>query len=664
MVLRPGGAGLVSVGVLTSTATCAAMSTVVEPGELRVSERVLAVRVGWLAGLVAAMAAQVVSGHWTGANLDILAGGVDGNGARLPAKGWMTMRRLGWTAAAPAGVYVSDRVRRCAEEEAARALRLAVHRRRIVAAICASWPGDGRRDEADWRALRGLLPPGVTAAQVTNRTRQVRAYVHAHGGVLPPDLPELEAAPVVAAQVLLAAADRQLVTLARDGDDRVVLRVQLPLVERPACRADWAWHVLPIALPPTVPVEAVLCAPTLRLARHRVRVDLPHRTPVGRAATSGHRVALGVDWGINTLLTGALGRLTETGRVVTDGRMLRYDATPVSAKLHRLRGHREHLAAKQAHHTLLAVGLPDTDERAARLRALAERAGTEHERVCSRIRHLNKSLAWSAARWAVDQAVALHASVVYLEDLSTLQARGRRKGNARLSGQVRGTVVDAIIHLAAKAGLAVVTVPARGTSRYCPRCGSGRTELAHVPAPDRPHVRGWKWAVCARCGLSTDRDHAAAMRITARGLLAQDQVRTDRTTGRHTTTKAVEGDVAIVRRPTRPAPRQLTMRGPKTGPTPKRPPTSKLSRRVPDRRTVPAPPTGGQRPAGQEPKNHHPAVAASGPAHDPLKPQHHRTGFHHVHATPVISLTGDFGPGTTRPRPPGTPETHRQTQGI
>ncbi|MFD0592026.1 hypothetical protein ACFQZ4_05170 [Catellatospora coxensis] len=205
----------------------------------------------------------------------------------------------------------------------------------------------------------------------------------------------------------------------------------------------------------------------------RVRVDLPHRVAVERAATSGHRVALALDWGVNTLLTGALGRLADTGRVITDGRRLRYDATTMSAKLHRLRGQRECLAAKREHYTALAAGLPDTDLRGRQLSALADRAGVEHERVCARIRHLNKSLAWSAGRWAVDQAFALETTVVYLEDLSSLQARGRRKGNARLSGQVRGQVAAAIVHLAAKAGLAVVTVPARGTSRYCPAAGPG-----------------------------------------------------------------------------------------------------------------------------------------------------------------------------------------------
>jgi hypothetical protein len=78
----------------------------------------------------------------------------------------------------------------------------------------------------------------------------------------------------------------------------------------------------------------------------------------------------------------------------------------------------------------------------------------------------------------VDQAQALGATAIYLEDLATLEARGRRKSNAWLSGQIRGTVVAAVRHLAAKAGIATITVPARGTFKLCPRCGK---PLRHVP---------------------------------------------------------------------------------------------------------------------------------------------------------------------------------------
>jgi predicted RNA-binding Zn-ribbon protein involved in translation (DUF1610 family) len=329
--------------------------------------------------------------------------------------------------------------------------------------------------------------------------------------------------------VLLAAADKQLVTIQRTGPHAAALRVQLPLTGGPASRAQWAWHAISLAVPEHVPTDARLCVPTLRVVGGPVRVDLPWRTSVPSVHGAGHTVALGLDWGVNTLLTGTVGKLADTStgtRVISDGRMLRFDATGVSAKLHRLRGNCEHVAARRDHYARLLVGQPasDPDRQRPLLQAKHAVLAAEHQRICDRIRRLNHALAWAAARWAVDQASALGATVIFVEDLATLEARGRRNGNARLSGQVRGRVVDAIRHLAARAGIATVTVPARGTSQRCPRCGA---VLLHTPAPDRTREHGWKWAICYSCGLVEERDHAASERIVARGVLGQAHVRTD-----------------------------------------------------------------------------------------------------------------------------------------
>ncbi|WP_327586714.1 zinc ribbon domain-containing protein [Nonomuraea sp. NBC_00507] len=657
---------------LTATATCTAHGAIVEHTGQVVPQALLAQRVAWLTGLAQDLTARLVAGRWSAADLDALASGVGLDGRALPAKGWMAMRRLGWSVTPTSGVHVCDRVLRCAQEQAARLLRLALHRRELVAAIVATWPRDpGRRNDAEWAALRTVLLGGVGPAEIRNRTRQIRAYRDAHHGRLPADLTELEGPPACAAQIVLAAADRQLATLERTGEYSARLRVKLPLTACPASAKDWAWHLLPIALPPTVPAEAKLCAPTLRVHHGRVRVDLPFQIPIGFAPATGHVIGCGFDWGLNSLLTGTIGHLTADGRVVTDGRPLAYDASGVSAKLHRLRTEREHLAAKRKHQERLLAGLAPADPRFAELAGAYEVVSVEHERLCARIRHLNKALAWSAARWAVDQAVAAGATVIYLEDLATLEARGRRgQANARLSGQVRGQIVEAIRHLAAKKSIAVVTVPARGTSKYCPRCGDGTSILRHCPAPDRLAERGWAWAWCPACGLSCDRDWAAAERILARGLLGQHATRTDRATGTRTIRQVVEGNVARARRPrkaTRAArrarrtrtdlhPRPEARDRAKNRPTPKRPtrtPTnsSMTSSRVPDRRTVPAPPPrGGQRPAGQAPQTTRPA-GRTGLARDP----HQRTGFHRVAATPVLPL-GPYADGPPRPRPPDLPE--------
>ncbi|MER5183853.1 transposase [Streptomyces sp. NPDC002896] len=684
----------------------------VESSGERVGRRLLFERVSFLTDLCGDLTRQLVAARWDEDSLDVLAAGVDGQGESLPSKGWMALRRLSWAkAATPAeGVYVSDRVRRAAEEYAARTLRLTVHRRTLVAAILATWPADPRRrSEAEWTALRAVLPAGVSGAEIRNRTRQANAYMREHGR-LPVGLCELEGPPEVAAQVLLAAMDRQQVTLQRVDGTTARLRVKLPLCAAPASGREWAWHVLDLRLPGTVGPDAVLHTPTLRPTRAgRIAVDLPHTRPAPATNASGHRVAVGFDWGVNTLLTGIVGRLSGQGpgrRVVTDGRPLIFDATTVSAKLHRLRSHREHLAAKRDHYQQLANGLGAPHRAWGELLDRAAVLEVEHERVCARIRHLNQALAWSAARWAVDQTTALGATVIYLEDLATLQARGRRRGNARLSGQVRGTLAEAIRHLAAKAGIAVVTVPARGTSARCPAC---LAPLGHHPAPDRLDERGWTWAHCARCGLSMDRDHAAARRIAARGLLAQTHTVTERATGTRTIRTTVEGTVRSVRRPKKTTRRlrrarqastaPARPRGPKTTPgksrpTPGRPANTprrraphaagqqapapaeavKTSRRMPEARTVPAttPTRVVKRPAGHDTQT--PALPGPVPGHGvpaPPRPEPppagrarlsrgtcrrrtraaERTGFHHLHATEVHTLTPRFGPpGDRRPR--------------
>jgi hypothetical protein len=354
---------------------------------------------------------------------------------------------------------------------------------------------------------------------------------------------------------------------------------------------------------------------------------------------------LGVDWGVNTLLCATVADLEQDGRVNADGRPLRYDAAGVSAKLVRLRRHREHLHTKLEHLVRLRDGRPESIDPA--LTAKIAVLTRQHAAVCDRIRHLNKSLSWSAARWLVDHAIAAGASCIYLEDLTTLEPGGASRSlNRRLSGQVRGIVFTAISHLAAKAGITVVTVPARGTSSGCPRCGKPAT---HTKAPDRA-VAGYRWTICT-CGLSMDRDHAASQRIAGRGLANQTTARRNRN-GSATVRAATDTPVHTGKRhpaaktPAAPKPaRQRRKSGPtrkqaRTGPTQ----TSSLP---PRRRQTPAPanptPGPGKRPAGRPPQVTHPGrqVPHTVPHTTSRRPHRVRAailgrGFHHhVHATPI-----------------------------
>ncbi len=208
--------------------------------------------------------------------------------------------------------------------------------------------------------------------------------------------------------------------------------------------------------------------------------------------------------------------------------------------------------------------------------------------------NLNDALAWAAARWAVDQAVAAGATVIYLEDLRSMEAGGMgRTQNTRMSQMVRGQIADRMRHPAAEAGIAVVTVPPASTSKHCPHC---LTPLRHRKAPDKPTISGWKWAICPSCQWQGDRDQGAWRRIAARGLTHQTKTVMDKTSGTMVIRKVVdkmEAKAVITA-----TPKTSRTDRPKTGPT--RPRTNRLT---PRRREVPSPARPSDR-SGKRPEGH------------------------------------------------------------
>ncbi len=219
-----------------------------------------------------------------------------------------------------------------------------------------------------------------------------------------------------------------------------------------------------------------------------------------------------------------------------------------------------------------------------------------------------------------------------------MEARGKgRTLNTRLS---RGQVTEHLRHIAAEHGIAVVTVPPRGTSRCCPRC---LAPLRHCKAPDQPTAPGWKWARCPACGWQGDRDTGAWQRIAARGLAHQEKTTTSRDNGTMAV-RAVDNDLearAVV------APYASGRDRSKAGPTPRR----TAPRRAPRRRAAPSPPRsprGGQRPEGHATPARPPLPRAatrdqraSTTCTEPARRPHRArgaalgAGFHlHAHATP------------------------------
>ncbi|SCF35025.1 Putative transposase DNA-binding domain-containing protein [Micromonospora viridifaciens] len=559
-----------------------------------VSAAVLAERVGWCADLVAGMVDALIGGHWNRVDVDVLASGQDAAGRRLPSNAWMALRRLGWTVTPPAGVRVNDRVVRMAQEQAGRVLRSVKWRADLTSGILSAWPADPRRrTPAEWEQVRASIPGGqdLPSSVIKGRTRQAAAFLHANGR-LPVDVFELENSPRVSRMLLLAACDRQQATIERNDahPTKVLLRLQLPTRADPRGYGDWTWVACPISLPPTVPAGAVLHLPTLRVTGGKLHADMAYTHPVPAARRTGHTIALGVDWGLNTLLSAGALRLHQDGRITALGAGGQFRAAGVLAKQHRLRRLSERLHAKADHYQRLTAG-DQQHNLAGKHAALRD----EIRHVSARRQNLNDALAWAAARWAVDQAIAAAATVIYLEDLRSMEARGMGATlNTRLSQQVRGKIVDRIRHLAAEHGVAVVTVPARNTSKHCPQC---LTPLQHRKAPDQPTVAGWKWAICPHqsCRWQGDRDQGAWRRIAARGLTHQAKTVTDKTSGHMVIRTVVDTlEAAAVITPTSRNDRS------KTGPTRHKPP-----RPTPRRRRAPSPtrPHGlaGKRPEGHAP---------------------------------------------------------------
>ncbi|WP_307520694.1 transposase [Streptomyces umbrinus] len=399
---------------------------------------------------------------------------------KLPSNTWMALRRLGWTV--KPGAKVNDRIVRMAQEQAGRTLRAAKWRADLTAGILKTWPADPKKRTADeWDAVREAVPGGqfLPSTVITSRTRQITAF-RQKNDLMPADVFELEGEPRIARMLLLSACDGQQATIERaDEPGRALLRLQLPTRPDPQSYADWTWVAGPIALPPTIPANAVLHLPTLRIRQGEVRADLAYTHPVPKAQRTGHTVALGVDWGLNTLLSAGATRLHDDGRIITLGSGGMFRSCGVLARQHRLRRQGESLHTKADQYDRLISGAERhalTDKR----QVLTD----EIRRVSTRRSNLNDALSWSAARWAVDQAIAAGATVIYVEDLRSMEAQGMGQGhNTRMSQAVRGQIVDRMRHLSAEAGIAVVTVVARNTSKHCPQC---LVLLRHRPPTGRP----------------------------------------------------------------------------------------------------------------------------------------------------------------------------------
>jgi hypothetical protein len=189
-----------------------------------------------------------------------------------------------------------------------------------------------------------------------------------------------------------------------------------------------------------------------------------------------------------------------------------YDDRGLGIKLARLQTEGQLLHRKAARLTQLAATAPPE----VRAQLDAKIAVLDGHRTAVGVKRgkINRELAFHFGRQVTDYAAAAGATVIAVEDLTTLETRGHgRVNNNRAAQSARRKAVDALTHTAAGVGVTVVSVPARGSSALCPGCD----ELLTRPG-------GYHRAWCVRCTVGGNRDHVAAVNLAKRALLGRGQV--------------------------------------------------------------------------------------------------------------------------------------------
>ncbi|ABG97140.1 possible transposase [Rhodococcus jostii RHA1] len=467
------------------------------------------VRVGWMLGLISGAEAHLLSGLWQPATFDVLATGRDSHGRKLPRHGHVAAARLGWTPHYPDGVYVPSRVTRVVTAQAVGTLRALSYRDTAITALSARFdPATGRL--AAPTAAAEYVPPGFARGVV----RQLKAHSARTAGAAEERLriTDVQAPPRTSAMARLSAADRQLAHLTVT-DAVMTLTVKLPTTPAPEGRAQWRRVRMTTAIPPHLHRRPITewHLPTLVLDHRGLLLRCAATDAVPAVDVTSGTTAVGVDWSPSTL--GAVAVATQTpGGVVSDYRGFTYDDRGLGIKLARLQAEGQLLHRKAARLTQLAATAPPE----VRAQLDAKIAVLDGHRTAVGVKRgkINRELAFHFGRQVTDYAAVAGATVIAVEDLTTLETRGHgRVNNNRAAQSARRKAVDALTHTAAGVGVTVVSVPARGSSALCPGC-------------DEPLARpgGYHRAWCPRCRVGGNRDHVAGVNLAKRALLGKNNV--------------------------------------------------------------------------------------------------------------------------------------------
>src|SRR5580693_6721733 len=466
------------------------------------------IRVRWLLDIIGAAETELLWRLWRPATFDVLAADRDRHGRKLPRQGHVAAARLGWDPRYPDRVYVPSRVTRVVTSQVVAALRTLGYRDNAITALLARFdPATGLF--AAPTAGSEYVPAGLARGvrrQLVARSRRTGAAQCARLRIT-----EVQGPPRNGAMARLAAADQQLAQISV-ADGEMVLTVKLPTDPAPQGRAQWRRVRLSADIPAHLDDRAVTDwhLPTLVLDRRGtlLRCAATELVPVGDPSVAS--TAVGVDWSPSTLGAAAVATEAPNG-LVSDYRGWTYDDRGLGIKLARLQTEGQMLHRKAARLSRLAAcaQLPVRAQLESKIAVLdAHRAAVGVKRA-----KINPELAFHFARHVTDYAAAAQATLIAVEDLSTLETCGHgRVNNNRAAQSARRKAVGALAHTAAGSAITVVVVPARGSSAQCPGC-------------DEPLSRpgGYHHARCRQCRIGGNRDHVAGVNLAKRALLGRSK---------------------------------------------------------------------------------------------------------------------------------------------
>ncbi len=521
--------------VLTSSTTSRASRAVCEVSGAVVSRDDLTERVRWLLDIVEGAERDLLSELWVPETFDRIHSGVDEGGRRLPAAAAVVGQRCGWRPQFPQDMYVPSRVMRIVTAQVISTLRTLASRDAAIAAEVSGGASDGTA--------------GLGGAFARNVHRQIARWVRLHPGVDPAGLriTTLQPVPSVARRVRLGAVDAQLATLVTSTATELTLRIKLPVRQHPDSRTDWRWVQLDIPIPQHLHHRSITGwhLPEVTLDRRGALFRFAFAETVPRPPTVADAAsAVGVDWSPKDMVVAAtVVRDTQSNAMYSDFRGRRFDDHGLSVKLARLQRQGQFLRRKIARLEQLIpqASIPTRQRLEGKMSALqAEMLSCGQKRA-----RINRDLAYLAAQYVTVIARASGASIIALEDLATLEARGLGKDvNNTVAQSARRVAANAIEHIATRDGLTVVDVPPRGTSANCPTCDN----LVSRPG-------GYHSAACATCMFTVNRDDVGAVN-TAKRALAAERVTRRRGSQRQRVTRQQHRPVIRCRDKTTPTPKR------------------------------------------------------------------------------------------------------------